>query len=830
MCITRTLIGFENIAVSPTFIKLAYALNIKFVMLRSLIIILLAMIPVMGLSQTVWINEIHYDNTGSDVNQGFEIAGTAGLNLACYDLIHVNGSGGANISTTNLAGTIPDEGCGFGAVWFPIGLQNGPDGLALYNTCTGSLIQFLSYEGTTITATSAPILGAISTNIGVTEGSGTPTTSSLQLNGSGNNYGAFVWSTPAASTHGSLNTGQTISPCGGNTITTGLVSAPPFIVACTVSTAAAGTVAFTSTGTFNGPNIYTAQLSDATGSFTAPTVIGTLASTANTGTIPITIPATTATGAGYLIRVISDDPLTNGSSSAAFTITQSSPCQSTSITIEAVTTSPFVISCTAPTTADGNVAFVSTGTFSGANVYSAELSDASGSFASPTVVGTLASTANNGEIAITIPSGLSTGTGYLIRITSSDPVFTGTNSIAFKIIQSSPCLPTLPSSSGLIINEWSNGPSWNKEYYEFVVAGQCGELVDIRGFILDDNNGTFTAPASYSGTSSGIAPGHFRFSFAAQWAAIPVGSLIVIYNGEEPNAALPADDPTDSNVDSLYVIPHNSPLFERCTSFPTAASPDSVYAPCTYAPAPIYGWNPLSLRNSGDAIQVRAPDGSYYHGVSYGGSEMTGGPNNLKQFTGSGTDMVGWFSDGDFYDISNWNYGTTGSNQTPGLPNNALNSAWLSLMRDTTSATCPVIPLPVEISSFEGKRVEVGNLLYWQTDSEMNSSFFTLEHSLDTKTWDVINTQPAAMNSTSTQHYSFIDTGFGRTVNYYRLSETDTDGTVTSYPKYVALYNGVETQELVKIINILGQEIDDYTHGVQIHVYSDGTIKRVFKN
>lgn len=106
-----------------------------------------------------------------------------------------------------------------------------------------------------------------------------------------------------------------------NTITTGTVSSPPFVLASCAATAT-GTVDFTSTGTFNAGNTYTAQLSDDIGSFTTPTAIGTLVSTANAGTINITIPAGTAGGTGYRIRVVSDNPSVTGSQSAAFTITQ----------------------------------------------------------------------------------------------------------------------------------------------------------------------------------------------------------------------------------------------------------------------------------------------------------------------------------------------------------------------------------------------------------------------------------------------------------------------------------------------------------------------------
>jgi hypothetical protein len=109
--------------------------------------------------------------------------------------------------------------------------------------------------------------------------------------------------------------------CGGSTsITTGFVNTPPFaLTSCTAT--AIGNVEFASTGTFNAGNIYTAQLSDASGSFSFPLNIGTLTSVANSGTISIAIPAGTSSGSGYVIRVISDNPSTIGSNSAAFTIT-----------------------------------------------------------------------------------------------------------------------------------------------------------------------------------------------------------------------------------------------------------------------------------------------------------------------------------------------------------------------------------------------------------------------------------------------------------------------------------------------------------------------------
>jgi len=166
-----------------------------------------------GLSfgQTVFINEIHYDNAGGDLNEGIEIAGPAGTDLSTYSLTLYNGSGNASYNTLALTGTIPDEGgSGYGAVWFGYavnGLQNGaPDAIALDNG--GSLIQFLSYEGT-MTGSGGVADLILSSDIGVIENGADPIDTSLQLTGTGLTYSNFSWTGPVAHSRGFINAGQT---------------------------------------------------------------------------------------------------------------------------------------------------------------------------------------------------------------------------------------------------------------------------------------------------------------------------------------------------------------------------------------------------------------------------------------------------------------------------------------------------------------------------------------------------------------------------------------------------------------------------------------------
>lgn len=156
----------------------------------------------------VFINEIHYDNTGSDVNEGVEIAGPSGTNLNGWSLYLYNGNGGGVYGMVNLSGFIPQSTSGIGTVFFLFdGLQNGPsDGIALVNS-SNSVVEFLSYEGT-IMAVGGPAAGLTSIDIGVDELSSTEFGQSLQLAGTGNVSTDFTWQSPLASSYGVVNVNQ----------------------------------------------------------------------------------------------------------------------------------------------------------------------------------------------------------------------------------------------------------------------------------------------------------------------------------------------------------------------------------------------------------------------------------------------------------------------------------------------------------------------------------------------------------------------------------------------------------------------------------------------
>ena len=78
-------------------------------------------------------------------------------------------------------------------------------------------------------------------------------------------------------------------------------------------------------------------------------------------------------------------------------------------------------------------------------------------------------------------------------------------------------------------------------------------------------------------------------------------------------------------------------------------------------------------------------------------------------------------------------------------------------------------PLPVELKSFMGNC----DKLTWETVSELNNKFFTIEYSVDANNWEVIN----IINGYGTTNYPKTYTYTSNIKNgYYRLSQTDFDG------------------------------------------------------
>ncbi|MBK8496131.1 MAG: T9SS type A sorting domain-containing protein [Chitinophagaceae bacterium] len=96
--------------------------------------------------------------------------------------------------------------------------------------------------------------------------------------------------------------------------------------------------------------------------------------------------------------------------------------------------------------------------------------------------------------------------------------------------------------------------------------------------------------------------------------------------------------------------------------------------------------------------------------------------------------------------------------------------------------------LPVTLIDFTVKENAGKNILNWNTASESNSSYFSIERSTDAQHYTAIGSVPASGNSSSEIKYSFTDANPSTGINYYRLVLMDKDGKF-EYSKIVSINN-----------------------------------------
>jgi hypothetical protein len=91
--------------------------------------------------------------------------------------------------------------------------------------------------------------------------------------------------------------------------------------------------------------------------------------------------------------------------------------------------------------------------------------------------------------------------------------------------------------------------------------------------------------------------------------------------------------------------------------------------------------------------------------------------------------------------------------------------------------------LPITLQNFTAQAQKNNTaLLQWTTVTESNSKGFAVQRSIDGAnftTLNFVNSKAAGGNSSAQLNYSYTDTHPLSGVNYYRLAQTDLDGTIT---------------------------------------------------
>ncbi len=101
-------------------------------------------------------------------------------------------------------------------------------------------------------------------------------------------------------------------------------------------------------------------------------------------------------------------------------------------------------------------------------------------------------------------------------------------------------------------------------------------------------------------------------------------------------------------------------------------------------------------------------------------------------------------------------------------------------------------PYPVELIRFEGRKENGCSRLLWATASEINNDHFTLFHSDGNSEFTRIAEIPGNGNTNQVENYSYLHRNPAEGINYYKLVQTDFDGT-SSTGKIITINFGRKT-------------------------------------
>lgn len=144
---------------------------------------------------------------------------------------------------------------------------------------------------------------------------------------------------------------------------------------------------------------------------------------------------------------------------------------------------------------------------------------------------------------------------------------------------------------------------------------------------------------------------------------------------------------------------------------------------------------------------------------------------------------------------------SAGHNYTPGME-------WIWVPSDVDAASKRIIahnvesfsrwtagssddPLPISLLSFQAKVQKNQQILIeWVTATEVNNDFFTIERSKDGVSWEILTLVNGNGTTSRSEYYSATDIDPYAGISYYRLKQTDFDGTFEYFSPVSAYMEG----------------------------------------
>jgi len=278
------------------------------------------------------------------------------------------------------------------------------------------------------------------------------------------------------------------------------------------------------------------------------------------------------------------------------------------------------------------------------------------------------------------------------------------------------------------------------------------------------------------------------------------------------------------NSNAAYSLPIGDANYYTPMTFTLSSSTLSSASITAYTKAvKVPGLN-ASLTNYVNRFWEVSPTGitspTYTMAYTYNNADIVGSETNFKPLK---------LSSGTWYKPTGCTF-LTGTAQGTGALDAGTNTlTWSSLTSFSSfgGAGDQAVALPIELLSFEAKKYQNNVKINWKTASEINNDYFTVERSADGENFDSVSEVDGAGNSTHTISYFLIDTDYKNGINYYRLRQTDYNGTETS-SEIVAVDMTKIQGEKVMTVNTAGQEVNESYSGVVFDMYSDGSsVKRI---
>ncbi len=165
-----------------------------------------------------------------------------------------------------------------------------------------------------------------------------------------------------------------------------------------------------------------------------------------------------------------------------------------------------------------------------------------------------------------------------------------------------------------------------------------------------------------------------------------------------------------------------------------------------------------------------------------------------------------------------------------------------SVISDTVQVKVKGCTLPITLISFSADMQENGSvLLTWLSASEINNDYYSIYKSYDMENWSLLTEVAGAGNSSSVLKYDAVDNHPQEGFTYYKLMQTDYDGTVAELGVRQVMYklstnshclaypnptsgkiniSGLSSaKEFVSVINTIGQVVScDYSYKDSNHI------------